>query len=75
MWAGIPKSVRRLATGFTAWGSNPSEGEISCALPYCLWGPPSLLYNGYRVICLWVKRPGAFRLSFTPHQAPRLKEE
>ena len=33
--------VIRLATGWTVWESNPG-GDLS-------WGPPSLLYNGYRV--------------------------
>ena len=40
MWAGIAKSVCRLATAWTVRGSNPSDR--SC-------GPPSLVYKGYRV--------------------------
>jgi hypothetical protein len=43
--AGIAQSVYRLATDWTVWGSNPVRGEI----PDRLWGPPSLLYKGYRV--------------------------
>ena len=42
-------------------GSNPSGGggsEIFCTRPDRPWGPPSLLYNGYRVSLLGVKRPG-----------------
>ena len=31
-------------------GSNPGRGEIFRTCPDMLWGPPSLLYNGYRVI-------------------------
>jgi len=33
-------------------------GDIFCSYPDRLWGPPSLLYNGYRVSFLGVKRPG-----------------
>jgi hypothetical protein len=31
-------------------GSNPGGGEIFRSRPDRPWGPPSLLYNGYRVI-------------------------
>jgi len=34
---------------WTVWGSNPGGGEIFCAYPDWPWGPPSPLYNGYRV--------------------------
>jgi len=42
-------------TDWTFLGSNPGGGEIFCACPDQTWGPPSLLYNGYRV-------PGVKRL-------------
>jgi len=42
MWAWIVQSVKRLATGW--WGDN-----ISHTLPNRPWGPPNLLYNGYRI--------------------------
>jgi hypothetical protein len=48
-WAGIAQSVWRLATDWTARGSNPDGGEIFRTRPDRPWGPPSLLYNGYRV--------------------------
>jgi hypothetical protein len=35
------------------WG-----GEIFCKCPDQSWGPPGLLYNGYRVSCPRVKWPG-----------------
>ena len=35
--------------GWTVWGSNPGGGEIFRTRPDRRWGPPSLLYNGYRV--------------------------
>ena len=39
----------RLATGWTARGSNPGEEEIFRTHSDRPWGPPVLLYNGYRV--------------------------
>ena len=47
--AGIAQSVKRLATGWTVWRSNPGGGEIFRTRPDRLWGPPRLLYIGYRV--------------------------
>ena len=38
----------RLATGWTFRGSNPGGVEIFRTCPDRPWGPPSLLYNGYR---------------------------
>jgi hypothetical protein len=38
----------RLTTGWTVWGSNPGGARFS-ARPDWPWGPPSLLYIGYRV--------------------------
>ena len=35
--------------GWTGRGSNPGGDEIFSTCPDRLWGPPSLLYNGYRV--------------------------
>jgi hypothetical protein len=46
----------------TIWmvrGSNPGRGEIFHTRPDRPWGPPSLLYNGYRVF-LWDKTAGAW---------------
>ena len=45
----LAQSVQRLATGWTVRGSNPGWGEIFRTCPDRPWGPPSLLYNGYRV--------------------------
>ena len=36
---------------------NPGKGEIFRTRPDRPWGPPSLLYNGYRVSLPGVKRP------------------
>ena len=41
--------------------------------PGLSWGPPTLLYNGYRVSFSGVKRPGC-GVDHTPHLAPRLKK-
>ena len=35
--------------GWTLWGSNLGGGETFRTRPGKPWGPPSLLYNGYRV--------------------------
>jgi len=59
-WAGIDQSVQLLATGWAVWGSNPSGGEIFRTRPDLPWGPPSLLYSGYRVF-LGGKAAGAWR--------------
>jgi hypothetical protein len=46
----------------TAYGlerpeSNPGEGEILRTRPDRPWGPPNILYNGYRASLTGVKRP------------------
>ena len=46
-----------LATGWTVRGSNPVGGEIFCTCPDRPKGPPSLLYNGYRVFPGGKERP------------------
>jgi len=54
----VSQSVQRLATGWTVRGSNPGGGEIFRTCPYWPWGPPSLMYNGYRVFPRGKERPG-----------------
>jgi len=49
LWAGIAQSVQRLVTDWTVRVSNLGGGEILRTRPERPWGPPSLLYNGYRV--------------------------
>jgi hypothetical protein len=39
-------------------GSNPGWGETFRTCPDRPWGPPSLLYNGYRVFLWGKERPG-----------------
>ena len=57
-WAGIAQSVQRLATIWTVRGSNPGGSEIFRTCPDRPWGPPSLLYNAYRVFPGGKQRPG-----------------
>jgi len=51
-------------TGWTARGSNPGGSEIFRTRPDRPWGPPNLLYNGYRVFP-GVKAAGAWCISPT----------
>jgi len=37
---------------------NPGGGEIFRTYPDRPWGPPSLLYNGYRIFPMGKERPG-----------------
>jgi hypothetical protein len=54
----VAQSVQRLATGWTVRGSNFGGGEIFRTFPDRTRGPPSLLYNGYRVFPGGGKPPG-----------------
>jgi len=58
MSAGIAQSVQRISTCWTVRGSNPLKGEIFLIRPDQPWGPLSLIYNGYQVSLLGVKRLG-----------------
>jgi len=53
------------ATGWIVQGSNPGGGEIFHTCPDWPWGPPSLLYNGYRIFPGGVKSGQGATL--TPH--------
>jgi len=55
-----PGSSVDIATdsGLDGSGSNPGGDEISRTCPDRPWGPPSLLYNGYRVFPGGKVRPG-----------------
>jgi hypothetical protein len=44
--------------GWTVRGSNPDGGEIFCTCPDRPWGPPSFLYDEYRVFPGGRERPG-----------------
>ena len=47
-----------MVTGWTVRGSNPGRGKIFRTCPDRPWGPPSLLYNGYRFFPGGKNRPG-----------------
>jgi len=68
-WTGIAQSVYRLATGWTVRGWNPGGGgQIFRTCPDRSWGPPSLLYNGYRVFP-GDEATGTWRWTPTPSSA------
>ena len=54
----VAQSVQRLATFWMVRGSNPRGDEIFRTCSDRPWGPPSLLYNGYRVFPGGKERPG-----------------
>ena len=56
-----PGSSVGIATGYgldTLRDSNSGGGEIFRTCPDRPWGPPSLLYNGYRLFTEGKERPG-----------------
>ena len=63
-----------LATGWTVRGSNPGGGKIFRTCPDRPWGPPSLLYNGYRVFPGSKERPGRDADPSLPSSAVVMKE-
>jgi hypothetical protein len=60
--------------GLGGLGIEFGGGEIFRTRPDQPWGPPSLLYNGYRVSLPGTKRPG-HGVDHPTHLAPRLKKE
>ena len=69
----MAQSVQRLATGWKIRRSNPGEGKIFRTYPDRLRGPPSLLYNGYRVFPGGKGGRGVV-LTTHPHLVPRFKK-
>jgi hypothetical protein len=75
-WTTLPfafSNTGRLDTERTVRGSNPGAGEVFRTRPDRPWGPPSLLYNGYRVSFPGVKRPGR-GLNHPPSSIEEIKE-
>jgi hypothetical protein len=68
MWTGIAQTVERLATGWTVRGSNACGIEIFWTRSDRCWGPPLLLYNGYRIFP-GGNAAGAWRWPPTPSNA------
>ena len=75
LWAGVAQSVQRLATSWTVRGSNPDRGEIFRTCPDRPWGPPSLLYNGYRAFPGGKERPGIDADPSPPSNVVVMKEQ
>ena len=63
-----------MATGWMVRGLNPGCGEIFRTCPDRPWGPPSLLYNGYRVFPGGKEQPGRDADPSPPSSAVVLKE-
>ena len=59
--------------GWTVRGSNLGGGEIFGICPDRPWGPPSLLYNGYRVFPGGKERPGRDADPSPPSRAVAMK--
>jgi len=64
-----------MATGWTVRGSNPGGGEIFRTCPDRPCGPPSLLYNWYRVFPGGKERPGHDADPSLPSSAVVMKVE
>ena len=60
--------------GWTVTGSNPVGARFS-ACPDWPWGPPSLLYNGYRLFPGGKVRPGRDADKSPPSSAAVMKEQ
>jgi hypothetical protein len=85
----IPRNILRILEDDSRYGSVgiatrygmnglgdriPGEGEIFRSHPHRPLGPPSLLYNGYRVSLPGVKRPGR-GADYSPPLVLRLRKE
>jgi hypothetical protein len=64
-----------MTKGWTVRGSNPGGGEIFRTCPDRPWGPPSLLYNGYRVFPGGKLRPGRGADHSPPSNADVMEEK
>ena len=71
-----PGSAVGIATGYGLYGPEikPGVGEISRTCPDRHWGPPSLLYNGYRVFPGGKLRPGRDADHSPPSSAAVMEE-
>ena len=61
------------AKGWKVWEANPGGGQIFRTLTDRLWGPASLLYNGYRISFPGIKRPGR-GVDNPPSSSAKVKE-
>ena len=70
----VAQSIYRLATGWAIRDRIP-VGTRSSARPNRPWGPPSLLYNGYRVFPGGKVRPGRAADHSPPSSAAVLEQQ
>ena len=70
----VAQSVQRLTTGWTVRDRIPVGTRFS-ASPDRPWGPPSLLYNGYRVFPEGKVRPGRAADHSPPSSAAVMEEQ
>ena len=70
----VAQSVLRLSYGLDGPGSNPGGDGIFRTRPDWPWGPPSLLYNWYRVFPRGKVRPGRAADHSPPSSAVVMKE-
>ena len=70
----VVQSVQRLTTGWTVRDRIPVGTRFS-AHPDRPWGPPSLLYNGYRVFPGCKVRPGRAADHSPPSSAAVMEEQ
>jgi hypothetical protein len=73
-WAVIAQSVSDSLRAGWSGDRITLRGEIFRIHPYWSWGPPSLIYNGYRFSFPGVKWPRR-GVDHPPHLAPMLKKE
>jgi hypothetical protein len=66
-------ALNNVVSTATRYGLDPIGCKIFRTHPHMLWGPPSLLYNGYCVSFLGLKRPGR-GVNRPPRLALRLKK-
>ena len=71
----VAQSIQRLVTCCTVRGSKPGGSEILRTCPDRPWGPPSILYNGYRVFPGGKERPGRDADPTPPSSAVVMKEQ
>ena len=67
------KERYRVSYGLGLPIANPSRGDKFRSCPDWPWGPPSPLFNGYRVSFPEVKRPGR-GVNHPPHSSAEVKE-
>jgi len=74
LWAGYRRRYSNWLRAGRAGNRMPLGGEIFRTCPHRPWGPPSLLYKGYRVVPGGKERPGRDADHSPPSSAVAKKE-